>query len=1258
MKYITSSNLAIWAKDRECQGNFPLLIRRLIQASPIQILNMQFPARSNVNLPGYDGTLEISGTYLYIPNGKSVWEMGSGQDPEKKANKDFDKRTNKLSEIEKAKQHYVFVTPYIWIGKEDWIKSKFAASKWKGITVIDGLKLEEWLETLPSVGSWLSKILSLPQGNTLPLDQFWEDWSNNTEFSFPPTLLTIGREKQVAEMTSFLNSDHGVFSLKDNTAEEAVAFVAACIQQSEGVSLERLFARSIIVDNKDVLRDLLSLSSPMVIIARCETEGILSTAAKSVHHLIIPLGKDVTIATKPNLELPRINRPNFDKALEQMGMNFEERQRKIKNCGLSLPVLRRQLGFDSLKQPVWAIHGNHTDLIPALLVGRWDEQSQADKDLIAELAGEPYEIYIRKLTRWKVAADSPIVQIKSNWRIVSSLEAWSVLAPFVSHIDIQKFKVAFLLASGEINPALEMDIDHRYLANLYGKIPKYSWDLKEGLIESLILIAVYGNSFKLNFPYSGQDFADSVVRELLKNANGTKWCSLSNQLPVLAEASPDAFLTAVEASLKEPEPPIFAMFEEGTDPFFNAGSYHTGLLWALEGLAASQMFLHRVIMILGQLSRIDPGGRLSNRPINSLKEINIPWYRQIDAPFATRKMILEKLMKKEPDVAWRLFLQLLPDRHGSHTSPIYSCRWRFVTELERTVESAEVSDFYSFIFTKLLVLSRGNATRMSVLINFYPDVSSNERAKLLAFLIDSYHTVDDPDNKIWNVMRSLLSKHRAHRETSWALPEVELEKIDNVFALYSPKGFFKNYLYLFNEHWPEFPTGKRRGIISEDEVFIKQERTAALKKLYQSDGLNAILRLLPEFTELTILANTLTDISLLKEEETLLIHSFSGDPGEKLSVFAGHYIFSRSCKGGDSFTTYAWEILSATEPSLKAQTYFFLSLVSSRDVWSLVEQLDPNISNEYWKKVNIWLNKFKIEDRLYAIEKLQKANRHFMLINQVSYFVEELDTDLITTILRNACTIKSEGDEYLEEYNTCLLFNELHKRHDIKQGEILNLEWLYLDILASYNSQCKPEFLFKKLASDPKFFVDLISIQYRPDNKGEDEDLDEEELKARHNSAGKVWKLLNEWVTIPGMLADKTIDLPVLYAWIESVRTYAQESKRVKAVEGEIGQLLARYPRNNELWPSTEIAEVLDSLESEIAISSFETEVINRRGPTVRNPYDGGSQERDLAEYFKRMSNSHLPLFPITSSLLMRLAKRYSHDAEDEDKSALMDELR
>ena len=101
-------------------------------------------------------------------------------------------------------------------------------------------------------------------------------------------------------------------------------------------------------------------------------------------------------------------------------------------------------------------------------------------------------------------------------------------------------------------------------------------------------------------------------------------------MPLISEASPSAFFKFVEQSLSEKEPKIMSMFEE-VDTLMSPTSYHTGLLWALEKLAWFPDFLTRVTIILGHLAKLDPGGHLANRPLNSLRHIFLPCAPQTNA---------------------------------------------------------------------------------------------------------------------------------------------------------------------------------------------------------------------------------------------------------------------------------------------------------------------------------------------------------------------------------------------------------------------------------------------------------------------------------------------------------------------------------------------------------------------------------------------------------------------------------------------------
>ena len=113
-------------------------------------------------------------------------------------------------------------------------------------------------------------------------------------------------------------------------------------------------------------------------------------------------------------------------------------------------------------------------------------------------------------------------------------------------------------------------------------LPKYSSWLKSGVTETLLLLAMYGERLK-TVPSANQ-YADRVVRDLLKGADKSRWWSISDDLRVLAEVSPETFMAAVEDSLAQPDQPVMELFKEDGGPVMGR-AYHSNLLWALETLA-------------------------------------------------------------------------------------------------------------------------------------------------------------------------------------------------------------------------------------------------------------------------------------------------------------------------------------------------------------------------------------------------------------------------------------------------------------------------------------------------------------------------------------------------------------------------------------------------------------------------------------------------------------------------------------------------
>jgi hypothetical protein len=100
-----------------------------------------------------------------------------------------------------------------------------------------------------------------------------------------------------------------------------------------------------------------------------------------------------------------------------------------------------------------------------------------------------------------------------------------------------------------------------------------------------------------------------------------------------------------------------------------------------------------------------------------------------------------------------------------------------------------------------------------------------------------------------------------------------------------------------------------------------------------------------------------------------------------------------------------------------------------------------------------------------------------------------------------------------------------------------------------------------------------------------------------------------------------------------------------------IGKLLAHAPIGVDgVWPCEPVRNVLEEFQSEPMMSGAHTGVYNSRGVVSRSLGEGGNQERELAEKYRKWGQALQVSHPfMASKLLMGLAKTYEHEANRED---------
>lgn len=93
---ITENQLDDWVRGHahEAQGVIVELVWRLVAASSPNPKERRFPLGDSVNQPGSDGDLNTDfGFEPFVPEGRSLWEIGTGNDAGGKATSDYTDRT-------------------------------------------------------------------------------------------------------------------------------------------------------------------------------------------------------------------------------------------------------------------------------------------------------------------------------------------------------------------------------------------------------------------------------------------------------------------------------------------------------------------------------------------------------------------------------------------------------------------------------------------------------------------------------------------------------------------------------------------------------------------------------------------------------------------------------------------------------------------------------------------------------------------------------------------------------------------------------------------------------------------------------------------------------------------------------------------------------------------------------------------------------------------------------------------------------------
>lgn len=319
---VTAHDFDTYSQRRESEAVIPELVYKLVQQSIPPPTICRIPYGDSVNLPGWDGRVQIPESFMeFVPELQSFWEIGTGNDPQKKATEDFSKRTDDLPPEERKNTGYVFVT-----SRTNWSEPKQTTwlnkrqdKGWREIRIIDGVKLADWLRMYPAHGRWMAKEIGLTGslgGLTTPREH-WELVQSEVPTGdppLPPKLFLEGRANAVEALKRLFDGGLPSLLLFAESPLDVVDFISAYLASLDEEIAMHLAGRCLYVADEEAWHSVsntrvehILVADPRLGLESDDRANLRSLARKNGHSIIVPL---CGAWSQRNPEIIRLNSPS------------------------------------------------------------------------------------------------------------------------------------------------------------------------------------------------------------------------------------------------------------------------------------------------------------------------------------------------------------------------------------------------------------------------------------------------------------------------------------------------------------------------------------------------------------------------------------------------------------------------------------------------------------------------------------------------------------------------------------------------------------------------------------------------------------------------------------------------------------------------------------------------------------------------------------------------------------------------------------
>lgn len=1249
---IKASDIEGWADNNiEARSLLAVLLRKLVHSTGNELQRVDFPGYDNAQRNGPDGVVEAGAATPWLPEGKSYWEFGTSKRPGEKANRDYSARLKSTDPDERSASAFVFVTPRNWSGKNAWEEEKNRAGEWKIVRALDASDLEQWLEQSVAGQVWFAEQLGLPDKGYETLEQAWHRWASATE---PQLTHELFAPAVAAYRSAFIEwierPSEKPFVIAADSRDEALAFLACLFEDDE---LRQHQDRVAIFTSSAVLRTLVASSVSFIpIVHSIDTERELADARGRLHCIAFRPRNAVDI--KPDVALDILGGAAFEAALASMGIQRSEVDRLARESGRSPTILRRRLSRNAaIRTPAWA-SDEHTarSLAPMALIGSWHVGLEADREIVSRVAGRDYESVEDDLTSLLRLDDSPVWSAGRNRGVASKVDALFAIAARMTQACLDRFFEVAQCVLSEVDPALELPADERWAAALYDKERANSDALREGISETLVILAVHGNNLfqgRLGIDVEGR--VGALVRELLEPLTLERLLSYDHALPWLAEAAPDDFVGILEEDLRGNHPVVLGLLKPAEGGSLFASPSRTGLLWALECLAWKPERLLRVVMVLARLSEPTIDDNWANKPEASLQAVFRCWMPQTAATVDERVKALGLLVGRFPRVGWEICIaQIRPGPQMGHNS--YRPRWRSdASGFGHIVAEEERRSFRQQAVDSMIGWSSHDENTLGDLVVCLRTMSDENQARVWDLIDEWSRGASDAAKAALRerIRRFAFARRGRHSEPCDAIRDHARE----VYEGLQPNDSVVRHSWLFADYWVQESADE-----IEDEDFnhtkrcerIEIQRRDAMAEVWGECGFEGVVALLRGGSAGGVVGQYAAHCTTDNQGRVAFARRCLSIDGELQGA-------AEQCLRGFAATLdeeVCVDVLRTASEGLSIPecTRLLVSAPFRASTWRLLDEYDVGIRDAYWGSVVPAWGRRTAAELTELVDRLLEARRPRAALHAVGMDFEDVETSRLRQLLHDVATIGDEPAGHLmpSQYVISDALDSLDSRPGVTSDEMAQLELFFIDAL-DRSSHGVPN-LEAQIARSPEMYVQAIALAYKRSDGGVDPpEWTIEDPEQRAMAARMSYRLLNRIEAIPGADEQGRIDAVTLTAWLARVRRLCDDCVRAAVGDLCLGQLLSRSPTSTDgTWPCEAVCEAMEEVASVDIGRGLCTGVYNSRG--VHWQGEGGEEEREIAAKYRAWAERLRFDYPYVGGVLEEIAKTYDREAARQDSEA------